>query len=398
MSFRRTTKPPVFAFVNHISTSLMKGVVQIAKFFGIPVQVHWTFLLIFVWVLAKGFGEAWDWETMAWMMGFVLAIFGCVVLHEFGHALTARRYGVDTRDIILSPIGGVARLDRLPENPVHEFMVAVAGPIVNVVIGVVLSAQPLLASDQSRAKFYNFFMSLAYPNSNIFSVGLSGWDYFLFGLIFLNGILAVFNMVPAFPMDGGRVLRALLSIRLGRLKATRIATYVGQVLAVGLVAFGVWQFSIITAIIGIFVFVMAANEYKMVRFDGILSQHTVTDIMRPQYTPLYSSQPLSAAFELMQHGTERHFLVFDEWHNLAGTLGERKLVKLAKDKKLNADAIPLGAVLRPFPTSLLLADPLDEAYGKVYWKGRGILPVFDQGKLVGVVDENGLSALLKVKQ
>ncbi|NRA52109.1 MAG: M50 family metallopeptidase, partial [Phaeodactylibacter sp.] len=133
----------------------MKGVVQIAKFFGIPVQVHWTFVLIFIWVLAKGMGEAWDWETMAWMMGFVLAIFGCVVLHEFGHALTARQYGVDTRDIILSPIGGVARLDRLPENPVHEFMVAVAGPMVNVFIGVLLSAQPLLASDESRSKFYN---------------------------------------------------------------------------------------------------------------------------------------------------------------------------------------------------------------------------------------------------
>lgn len=376
----------------------MKGVVQIAKFFGIPVQVHWTFLLIFVWVLAKGFGEAWDWETMAWMMGFVLAIFGCVVLHEFGHALTARRYGVDTRDIILSPIGGVARLDRLPENPVHEFMVAVAGPMVNVVIGLVLSAQPLLASDHSRSKFYNFFMSLAYPNSNIFSVGLSGWDYFLFGLIFLNVILAVFNMVPAFPMDGGRVLRALLSIRLGRLKATRIATYVGQVLAVGLVAFGVWQFSIITAVIGIFVFVMAANEYKMVRFDGILSKHAVSDIMRPEYTPLYTDQPLSTAFEQMQHSTERHFLVFDEWHNLIGTLGERKLVKLAKDKKLDPAVTPLAEVVRPFPNTLLPADSLDEAYGKVYWKGRGILPVFDQGKLVGVVDENGLSGLLKVKR
>ncbi|NRA47993.1 MAG: CBS domain-containing protein, partial [Phaeodactylibacter sp.] len=192
--------------------------------------------------------------------------------------------------------------------------------------------------------------------------------------------------------------RALLSIRLGRLKATRIATYVGQVLAVGLVAFGIWQFSIITSIIGVFVFVMAANEYKMVRFDGILSQHKVADVMRPQYTPLYADQPLSVAFEQMQHGAERHFLVFDEWHNLKGTLGERKLVKLAKDKKIDPETTPLSQVLRSFPDALLPADPLDEAYGKVYWKGRGILPVFNQGKLIGVVDENGLSGLLKVKR
>lgn len=376
----------------------MKGVVQIAKFFGIPVMVHWTFLLIFVWLFMQGFSEAWEWKKMAWWLGLVLALFGCVVLHEFGHALTARRYGVGTRDIILSPIGGVARLDRLPEEPVHEFMVALAGPMVNVAIGALLSAQPLIWSEGSRAKFYHFFLGLVYPNSNVFNLNMTRFDEFLFLLVLLNGVLAIFNLVPAFPMDGGRVLRALLSIRLGRLKATRIATYIGQALAAVLVLVGLWQFSFLTSVIGIFVFVMAANEYKMVRFDGMLSQHAVADIMRPQYTPLYTDQPLSAAFDLMQHGTERHFLVFDEWHNLAGTLGERRLVKLAKDKKLDPSSMPLSSVIRPFPDALLPTDPLDEAYGKVYWKGRGILPVFHQGKLVGVVDENGLSGLLKVKR
>ena len=188
----------------------MKGVVQIARLFGIPVQVHWSFLLIFVWVLIKGLGEAWDWYTIGWMMAFVLALFFCVVLHEFGHALTARRFGVGTRDIILSPIGGVARLDKLPDEPMHEFFVAIAGPAVNVGISLTLAAVPFALS---RDKFYNFFSSLLFPNSNVFAVGLDAWDYFLFGLIGLNIVLAVFNMLPAFPMDGGRVLRALLSIR-----------------------------------------------------------------------------------------------------------------------------------------------------------------------------------------
>ncbi|NBC05626.1 MAG: hypothetical protein GVY26_00355 [Bacteroidetes bacterium] len=364
----------------------MKGVVQIARLFGIPVQVHWSFLLIFVWVLIKGLGEAWDWYTIGWMMAFVLALFFCVVLHEFGHALTARRFGVGTRDIILSPIGGVARLDKLPDEPMHEFFVAIAGPAVNVGISLTLAAVPFALS---RDKFYNFFSSLLFPNSNVFAVGLDAWDYFLFGLIGLNIVLAVFNMLPAFPMDGGRVLRALLSIRLGRLRATQLASYIGQAMAVGLVAFGAWQLSIITAIIGMFVFVMAVNEYRMVRFDGLLDKYTVADVLRPQFTPLYADEPLSSAIDRMQHGTERHFLVFDHWQNITGTLSEYRLMQLAKDSSVDRSQ-PLSAFVKKRFEALLPSDGLREAYPKVHWKGQGILPVYEGGRLVGVVDRGGL--------
>jgi Zn-dependent protease/predicted transcriptional regulator len=374
----------------------MKGVLQIARIFGIPVQVHWTFLLIFVWVLIKGLGEAWNWQTIGWMMAFVMALFFCVVLHEFGHALTARRFGVDTRDIILSPIGGVARLDRLPEDPLHEFFVAVAGPAVNVGISLTLSVFPMVISSHSRDKFYNFFLSLFYPNSNVFAVGLSPMDYFLFGLIFLNIVLAVFNLLPAFPMDGGRVLRALLSMRLGRLRATRLASYVGQVLAAGLVLFGIWQFSILTAVVGVFVFAMAVNEYRMVRFDEVLRQHTVADVLRPRFACLYADQPVAAAIDRMQHGTERHFLVFDRWQNITGTLSEQRLRKLAKGDALALQQ-PLSDVVQKRFEALLLEDSLGEVFPKLHRRSQGILPVFEQGKLIGVVDRSGLDQFLEFK-
>ncbi len=374
----------------------MKGVLQIARIFGIPVQVHWTFLLIFVWVLIKGLGEAWNWQTIGWMMAFVMALFFCVVLHEFGHALTARRFGVDTRDIILSPIGGVARLDRLPEDPLHEFFVAVAGPAVNVGISLTLSVFPMAISSHSRDKFYNFFLSLFYPNSNVFAVGLSPMDYFLFGLIFLNIVLAVFNLLPAFPMDGGRVLRALLSMRLGRLRATRLASYVGQVLAAGLVLFGIWQFSILTAVVGVFVFAMAVNEYRMVRFDEVLRQHTVADVLRPRFACLYADQPVAAAIDRMQHGTERHFLVFDRWQNITGTLSEQRLRKLAKGDALALQQ-PLSDVVQKRFEALLLEDSLGEVFPKLHRRSQGILPVFEQGKLIGVVDRSGLDQFLEFK-
>lgn len=212
-------------------------------------------------------------------MGFVLAIFGCVVLYEFGYVFMACCYGVAICDIILLFIGGVVCLDCLLENLVYEFMVAVAGLMVNVFIGLLFLVQFLLVFEVSWLKFYNFFMSLVYFNFNIFLVGLLFWDYFFFGLIFLNGILVVFNMVFVFFMDGGWVLWVLLFICLGCLKVMWIVIYVGQVLVVGLVVFGVWQFSIIMVVIGIFVFVMVVNEYKMVCFDGIFSKYVVVDIM-----------------------------------------------------------------------------------------------------------------------
>lgn len=128
----------------------MRGSFQIAKFFGIPVFVHWSFGLIFAWIFYLGYSNEWNWTSISVAVAFVLALFVCVVMHEFGHALMARRFGVKTRDIILSPIGGVARLDRLPEKPMQEFYVAIAGPLVN--IGIILLLLPYLLLYQPKRK------------------------------------------------------------------------------------------------------------------------------------------------------------------------------------------------------------------------------------------------------
>ncbi len=374
----------------------MKGSFQIAKFFGIPVQIHWTFTLIFVWVFYVGFGESWNWLSMAWATVFVLALFACVVLHEFGHALTARRFGVNTRDIILSPIGGVARLDRLPDQPMHEFLVAIAGPMVNIAIVVVLSFIPLLASSESRTEFLNFFTGILYPNSNIFTIGLSPIDYFLFGLVGLNGVLAVFNLLPAFPMDGGRVLRALLSLRLGRLKATQVAAYIGQGFAVLLVGYGLWSFSLITAFIGIFIFMTAANEYRMVKLDGMLERYTVGDVLRQKYTKLYASDTISMAIAQLRQGLEHHFLVFDEWQNLLGVLSERELLEAAKQEEGPERVV--GQLVSKKYEALLPTDSLKSIFPKMQWRGYHILPVYEGGKLVGVVDEQALHNFISLQQ
>ena len=367
----------------------MKGSVQIAKVFGIPVQLHWSFAFIFLWLLYLAYSQSWDLESTIWAALFVLALFTCVIFHEFGHALTARRYGVTTRDIILSPIGGVARLDRLPDRPQQEFMVAIAGPLVNIAIAILLFPY-VLGNENTRQQL----LSILDPDSNIFFIELSSVEYFALGLFFLNGTLAVFNLVPAFPMDGGRILRALLSLKLGRVRATRIAAFIGQAVAIAFVAWGIWSPNpnLILVLVGLFVFMTAASESRMARLDGALESATVGDILRQAFTRIYRTDLMEKPLEEVTHGLEKNFLVFDEWQNLIGTLSERRLIEAIKKKDFGR---PVGHYLDPHPLVLQPADSLKFAFHKIHWEGKGILPVYEQGRLIGVVDDTMINNFLQ---
>jgi Zn-dependent protease/predicted transcriptional regulator len=373
----------------------MKGSFQILRLFNIPVLIHWTFLLVFVWLGITSYVQSWDWASIIWTFSFLIALFGCVVLHEFGHALTARYYGVDTRDIILSPIGGIARLDRLPEKPFQEFMVAIAGPLVNIGICFTLAIPVVVSSADQGNRLLDFVALMANPGGNLFLGDLTAFQYFLFGLIAINLILAIFNLLPAFPMDGGRVLRSLLSMRIGRLKATRIATFIGQGIAIGLAVYGAINLSFITAFIGIFVFVSAAQEYKMVRFDGLLEKYAVRDVLRSDYSPLYLQDHLSAVVDLLKTGLEKHFIVLNEWQEVIGVLSEKQILDFAKE---HPGDTKLEQLVKASYEPLILSDTLKEVFSKLQTKRQGIAPVYDRGQLVGVIDWPSVNHFLSVQQ
>jgi Zn-dependent protease len=217
---------------------------KLGDVFGIGVYVHWSFWLLPAWiVLAGGAGPGGAFVSLL----FVFAVFGCVVLHELGHALMARQLGIGTRDITLYPIGGVARLARMPRRPLHELAIAVAGPAVNVAIAAVLFAILVAAGIVSQGLFFQF-----------------NGGSFLMNLFAANVALVVFNMLPAFPMDGGRVLRAFLAMSLPYLRATEIAVRVGQVLAVVLGLVGLVSGSMLV-LVALFVFLAAHAELSMAR-------------------------------------------------------------------------------------------------------------------------------------
>lgn len=318
---------------------------------GIVVRMHWTFLLLLAWIFAMGaFAEG----SEGFLSGvrtvlFVLAIFACVVLHEFGHAFAARMFGIRTKDVTLLPIGGVARLERMPERPGQELVVAVAGPLVNVAILLVLT--PLTLALRGPGAFI--------PDEP----GLHRID-FLGGLVFVNGMLILFNMLPAFPMDGGRVLRALLAMTMDRVRATEIAAVTGQVVAVGFALVGLLIGNIMLMLIAVFVFLGAGAEAKATAATAALRGLLVRDAMIRRFRVLYASDTLADAADELLAGDQQDFPVLrdgaapDDGAALVGLLTRSGLISALAASGL---AARVGDVMIPPCTPVSSRASIEEA-------------------------------------
>ena len=369
----------------------MRGSLRIAKIFGIPVQVHWSFTLLFLFVIYVGKSRDASWANIGVFGLFVIALFICVLLHEFGHALSARYYGVKTRDITILPIGGVARLDKLPEKPFQEFVVAIAGPAVNVVIYLVL------------ALFLHFVYSVQFSFNELLAddsneLIVDPTVGFFATLMQANLMLVVFNMIPAFPMDGGRVLRALLSMPFGRVQATKVAAFLGQTIAIGFFVYALlpaivsilpksnetfaqwrewvnWSFQPVLMLISGFVFYSARTEYKQVALEGWLNQSKVSKIMRTTFASLQSSDPIYTAIQELTKGQETNFLVFDNDNILRGVLQEADIMDAMKHH--HYDALISSYLTYNFEKTTL-DETLKDAYEKMYRTGQYILPVLNK--------------------
>lgn len=312
---------------------------------------------------------------------FVLLLFCCVVMHEYGHALTAKYYGIKTKDIIISPIGGVARLEFLPKKSWQELLIALAGPAVNVVIAIVISV--------ILALFGNFDLTSISQKPFVFG----SWPDLAKYLILMNVALFAFNLVPAFPMDGGRVLRALLSMWLGRLKGTRIAARVGQLLAIVFSGIGIYFGHIILAFIGVFIFVAAATEARQVKITEFLQKAIVKDIMRYHFTPISANEDFTRAISLLMRNVEKNFLVFNDDHQVIGSLPEIFIRDVIKKQ---ADDMTVGEFFSEQIDFIDKEMPLIELFKLMNTKGLAIAAVEENGNIIGVVDRSALSNAIEI--
>lgn len=353
----------------------MRGSWRLGRVAGIDVYMHATFLLLVGWVALSYWLQARTLGAVLGGVGFILALFACVVLHEFGHALTARRYGIRTRDVTLLPIGGVARLERMPDVPLHELWVALAGPAVNLVIAGVL------------------FLALWSTGA---LGGLSGLDLaqgsFWGRLLTINLTLAAFNMIPAFPMDGGRVLRALLATRLEYTRATQWAASLGQAIAFffGLIGLFTNPFLVFVAL---FVWIGAGQEASMVQMRAALGGIPVSRAMVTQFEALSPSDPISRAVQLILSGTQHDFPVI-EGDAVAGVLTRADLLTALAQGRQN-DVV--GNVMRRDFEVVEPGTMLERASAQLQACDCHTLPVTRGGALVGLLTMENLGEFLMIQ-
>jgi len=354
----------------------MKYSLSLGKILGIHVQIHWTFLILIGWIVFSNLSVGHSVEQTLWSVLFVLTIFVCVTLHEFGHALAARHYGIETQDITLLPIGGVARLVALPEKPMEELVVALAGPAVNLVISMLI---------------YPF---LHIAEGAEFSINLRAvdGDTFLLSLMAVNVWLALFNMIPAFPMDGGRVLRALLSFRIERAVATRIAATVGQFLAIGFVILGFFGNPFLI-FIGFFIFLGAQGEAEHVQTKSALQGYRVADVLMHHFISLQSYLPLQAAVELLLNGQHRNFLIIEN-DRPVGTLSRNEIVRALAQYGLQ---VPLNEVMNTDLQFLQAETPLETAWQKMQQHRIEFAPVMRGQQLAGVIDIENIAEFMMIQ-
>ncbi len=346
--------------------------ITVARALGIPIRVHFTFLLLVVWFWFWG-SRVGHRPTLAVLL--LLALFGCVVLHELGHAAMALRFGVRTREIVLYPFGGIARLDRLPTG-VGELWIALAGPAVNVVLALGLIVA-LYVSGTS-----------VLPTERL----LAPVDL-VRQLVFVNVALALFNLLPAFPMDGGRVLRAALSIAMSPLRATEIAAAVGQGMAILFGLAGLISQNYMLVFIGLFVFIGAMQENLFQRERAAVLGRSAGEAMVTRFETLAPQDSLGVAAQHLLATHQQDFPVVDAWQRVVGILSRERLLDGLAHRGGE------GAVLEVMdrePAFVGPGDDLERVLQALRQKPGCPVLVQDDGRLLGMVTLENIAEFIAV--
>lgn len=353
----------------------MSWSLNIGSIAGTAIRIHFTFLLFLVWIFVANWASGGP--PAAWQgLVFILLLFACVLAHEFGHILTARAFGVPTPDVTLLPIGGVARLARIPEEPKQEFLIAIAGPLVNVAIAVVLLLLGAHLDPRDLAAMESSRISLADRLAEV------------------NLFLAVFNMIPAFPMDGGRVLRALLAIKLGHVRATEIAATIGQLVAFGLGFLGLFGNPLLI-FIAIFVYLAASSEAHLVAIRAMSRDVPVSAAMITKYATLTPDEHIEAAIDTLLHTSQSEFPVIDADRRLVGLLGRDGIIRALKT--LGPAARVADAMMKDVPT-VDSRTCLEDAFRILQEKSAPAVGVIDRaGRLIGLITSETVGEMLMVK-
>jgi Zn-dependent protease len=340
----------------------MKWSFQIGKVFGIPIRVHITFFLLLIFI---GFYGSRLEGARSGVFGIlsVILIFLCVVIHELSHSLVARKYGVKVKDIVLLPIGGVSEMEEIPQKPKEEISVALAGPVTSIILALI---------------FYLAFVFFTPGRGNLKISIFQG--NLLLNLFFINLILALFNLLPAFPMDGGRVLRGLLGLRVDLLKATRIAVGIGEIFAIFLFFFGLF-FNPWLALIAIFIYLGAEGEKKATELKVVITDVPVKAAMLTDVEAVTPDVTLGAVLEKICHGLQQDFPII-EGNKVLGILSREKIFSALHNHSRDTR---VREIMSQEFLSTSEDTPLSEVFKKMSSEKISVLPVMQGGILKGLI-------------
>ena len=356
----------------------MKGALYFGSVKGIKLYIHWTFSLLVLWVIGTHFYDGGEMASLGNRLFFLFAVFACVLLHELGHALSALRYGVPTRDITLLPIGGVARLERIPEKPAQELVVAAAGPAVNVLIAIII--------------FLVITISNGIPDS--FSPDTISETDISMNLLIVNISLVIFNLIPAFPMDGGRMLRAVLSLKLNRAKATKIAAIIGQIIAVGFIILGIYANPIL-AFIGVYIIMSARQEAAQVSRAEFLKNLVVKDVMLTEFKMIPANTLLKEVVPIVLSVEQNDFLVVQENGLITGVMTRNSLLSGLNDF---GPEISVMQIAHPIMEGIKTDSTLSAVYSQMLEHSIIAAPVYQNGAITGMITLSNIRDYYMMKQ
>lgn len=355
----------------------MRGAFKLGNLMGIGIYIHWTFAILIAFIIFSNYQSGHNAVQIVWAVLFILSIFATVFLHELGHALAAKRYDIKTKDITMLPIGGLARLEKMPEKPFEELVVAIAGPAVNIVLALITG----------------LFVTL--PNADALvaelSNGVNAGNFFLNFLV-VNVWLALFNLIPAFPMDGGRVLRALLSMKFNRNIATNIAARIGQLLAIGFVLLGFYGNPMLI-FIGFFIFLGAQAEAQFVQTKSTLMGYVLKDVLMRQYQTIEATETISVAVQMLLDSQYKSFLVMSVGQPV-GILNRDQIIRTLSQQGTNE------LIVHVMDNKLIFLDaniPLEEAYEQMQQQQTTMVLVKESNNFVGIVDTENILEFILVK-
>jgi Zn-dependent protease len=353
----------------------MRWSITVGSVAGTAVKIHITFILFLVWIAFSAWSRGGSAAALDSTL-FIVLLFACVVLHEFGHITAARRYGIKTPEVTLLPIGGVASLQRLPSDPAQELVVALGGPAVNFVIGLALIAALGSAHFGDLEQIDN-------PNLSL-----------LGRLAIANIFLVVFNLIPALPMDGGRVLHALLAMRVDGPRATEIAARIGQALAFGFGFLGLFGNPLLV-FIAIFVYIAAAGEAQMSTAREALKGVSVGDAMETRFTPVSIDANLGQAVDALLATAQHEFLVVDAFMKPVGLLTRDDILSAVREHGRDE---PASTFMRSGVESVRAAAPVEVLFERLQDpKGVALYVTDAAGKIIGLLTRQALGEVMMIR-